>query len=1042
MSYRFAVLFAVSAAIAPHAALAATPTGGTISPDAPNLSWDGPSTTIPSGASCTGASDAACDRFALTIVPPASGGFQIKVSLDPGPANDWDLTVYGPGGASMATSGNINGQIESITLSNPAAGTYTVAGAPYAALTAYHATAEFVATAGGGGGTNGNEPLSFRIYAPAGLGEPDRHWTRFGPSTGDGGGIGASAGEPTLGVPVKNNLILQATQPNRSNLMYIAGLQTLRLEIDSSVSPPVGTWRNKSAPTHVQTLDPILEVNQKTGRTLSTQLNAKRSLISLSDDNGETWTESPQGGGINSGVDHQTIGTGPFSPSDPVGSLLYPEAVYYASQDIAAAEASISHDGGVTWGAAVPMYNILNCGGLHGHLQVTPDTAPDDRKGTVFVPNKNCGGEAGFARSTDGGVAWQTIVVPGVGGSGSDPAMGVAADGTVYFGQCGGNNANVVVSVSTDNGGTWTTPADIGAPLGLKNCVFPTMVAGDAQRAAFAFLGSTTAGAEGTGEDPTAFPGVWYLYVAATYDGGATWTTVNVTPDDPVQRGAVCLSGTTCAGGRNLLDFIDIQKDEKGRIYVAYADGCTGTCVSGGANSGSDVARIARQQPGSRSLYGAYDGDFAPAQPVAPLQPYLEAFLSGSQSVPRASIRWAQPWDGRQAITQYKLFRRADPGSYGAAPLATLGAAALSYVDTSVQAGVSYCYKVQAVNGAGTSPAVYEACAVAEPVVDPCAIPGALRADDSGGDQTGAPANAQLDLKRLFVGEPFIGDPAACATPSERKLVFDLELGDTAVTSPGNTWIVLWNRAHPQPDATGTQTYDRQMINARATATGVECHVGKVTAPSVNQGVDTATLAAADCQLKGDGHLIIQVPLNLIDDCLGANCGVDVGYSLQGVEIRNFSANLSGQPISSTAAQDTSPALSYTLIGNDACRPNPLPTAAGDDLFANLAQASANLDVLGNDEANGCGTLRITDVSTPISGTAAIAADGLSIVYAPTGQVCDDRFTYTIEDGTHGNTAFAVVVVHHDRRTTAGVDEYLFADGFDGGFTCPAPVTP
>ncbi len=79
----------------------------------------------------------------------------------------------------------------------------------------------------------------------------------------------------------------------------------------------------------------------------------------------------------------------------------------------------------------------------------------------------------------------------------------------------------------------------------------------------------------------------------------------------------------------------------------------------------------------------------------------------------------------------------------------TLAATALSYVDTSVQAGTSYCYKVQAVNGVGPSPIVYESCAVTEPVVDPVPITGAIRADDTAGDQTGAPANAQLDLEAL-----------------------------------------------------------------------------------------------------------------------------------------------------------------------------------------------------------------------------------------------------------------------------------------------------
>ena len=46
------------------------------------------------------------------------------------------------------------------------------------------------------------------------------------------------------------------------------------------------------------------------------------------------------------------------------------------------------------------------------------------------------------------------------------------------------------------------------------------MVAGDADRAAFAFLGTTTGG---NYQDAGQLPGVWHLYVAHTYDGGVTW---------------------------------------------------------------------------------------------------------------------------------------------------------------------------------------------------------------------------------------------------------------------------------------------------------------------------------------------------------------------------------------------------------------------------------------------------------------------------------------------------------------------------------------
>jgi len=89
------------------------------------------------------------------------------------------------------------------------------------------------------------------------------------------------------------------------------------------------------------------------------------------------------------------------------------------------------------------------------------------------------------------------------------------------------------------------------------------MVAGDDNRAAFAFLGTPTAG----GLQGPKFDGVWHLYIATTYDGGATWKTVDATPNDPVQRGCIWLAGgaNVC---RNLLDFMDVQIDQQGRVLV------------------------------------------------------------------------------------------------------------------------------------------------------------------------------------------------------------------------------------------------------------------------------------------------------------------------------------------------------------------------------------------------------------------------------------------------------------------------------------------
>src|ERR1044072_9203930 len=126
---------------------------------------------------------------------------------------------------------------------------------------------------------------------------------------------------------------------------------------------------------------------------------------------------------------------------------------------------------------------------------------------------------------------------------------------------------------------------------------FPEMVAVDADRWALAFFGSTTPGSHSNQAD---FPGVWHLYHSVTYDGGATWSTFNVTPNDPIQRGGIC-NGTseTC---RNLLDFFDATIHKEGRILIGYDDGCVGPCVDGGDNSFTAKAAIARQTGGHRTF--------------------------------------------------------------------------------------------------------------------------------------------------------------------------------------------------------------------------------------------------------------------------------------------------------------------------------------------------------------------------------------------------------------------------------------------------------
>ena len=70
--------------------------------------------------------DPACDNYALTIVPPASGSYTVEIATKPSAeGDDYDLYVNGPSGQRVGSSTSSGGN-EKVVLNNPAGGTYTV----------------------------------------------------------------------------------------------------------------------------------------------------------------------------------------------------------------------------------------------------------------------------------------------------------------------------------------------------------------------------------------------------------------------------------------------------------------------------------------------------------------------------------------------------------------------------------------------------------------------------------------------------------------------------------------------------------------------------------------------------------------------------------------------------------------------------------------------------------------------------------------------------------------------------------------------------
>src|SRR5713226_2036944 len=363
---RFAFRIGLTVILLANSSFGATPSSGTVSQSNPTVTWTGqiPIPPAAGSSSCSGPSNSGCDNFKLTIVPPDAtfGPYVVVIRTVSAPGDDWGLEVYDPNGKLIGSSGNgasTSGEVETVTLTNPPAGTYTVSAAPFAVTHTYDGSASLqhlTATAFGG---NGTEPLSYAVYPNP---------------------TGVSAGEPSCGVDWKTKKV-----------MYQAGLTTLRVSFNDCTSPATAKWEDVSfLTTSLVSLDAILFTDRFTNRTFVDQLTGQDSLSAFTDDDGTNWTPS-QGGGIPSGVDHETVGGGclrDLSSATPrclnVPQPAYPNAVYYCSQDIATAFCALSVDGGATYGAGVPTWTLSDCGGLHGHVKVSP------ADGTVYVPNKGC----------------------------------------------------------------------------------------------------------------------------------------------------------------------------------------------------------------------------------------------------------------------------------------------------------------------------------------------------------------------------------------------------------------------------------------------------------------------------------------------------------------------------------------------------------------------------------------------------------------------------------------------------------------------------
>ena len=401
--------------------------------------------------------------------------------------------------------------------------------------------------------------------------------------------VGETGKEPSIGV-------------TSSGCIFFIAMEKVMRSCDYGES-----WEETQDPVQCSptTSDPYGWVDPITDRVFNVQMiGLETSWICWSDDDGETWLGNPHDSGTTPINDHIKLASGPWTSAgygalgQITGSTIYETAVYYCYNKLAGIFCFTSFDGGATFEAGGQIIGLATTnGGLHGAISTAPD-------GTVYVTPRVA--TPSVIVSKDNGFTWfERTMGEDVGTPYPRKNSEISTDtaSNAYHVWTGGDEG-VYMSRSIDSGETWEQESIRISPVEVISSVFPQTDAGDPGRIAVTYLGSENSSLlnqsdiDGNPWDGNAHYApnnvTYHLYITYSLnalDPEPIFHTYRVT-DDPVQVGSICLNSGDCRdiGGsnRNLLDFNDLHIDRQGRVYVAFADGCTGGCAASNNSTAQD----------------------------------------------------------------------------------------------------------------------------------------------------------------------------------------------------------------------------------------------------------------------------------------------------------------------------------------------------------------------------------------------------------------------------------------------------------------------
>ena len=399
--------------------------------------------------------------------------------------------------------------------------------------------------------------------------------------------VGEDGAEPSIGV-------------TSSGCIFFIAFEKVMRSCDHGDS-----WEDVTGPLCAfQTNDPWGWVDPETDRIFNVQMQGlQTSWICWSDDDGETWVGNPHDSGTTPVNDHIKLATGPWTSSGygiggQFSQAFYDQAVYYCYNKLVGIFCFTSFDGGATFEAGGQIIGLATTNrGLHGAITSAPD-------GTVYVTPRV--ETPSVIVSKDNGLTWfDRTMGEDVGTPYPRKNSEVATDtqSNAYHIWTGADEG-VYMSRSIDSGESWEQTSIRISPIEVISTAFSQIDAGDPGRIAVTYLGSENSSELG---EPNIDGQPWdgnahyangnvsyYLYITFSLnalDPNPVFHTVRASPD-PVQIGSICLNSGDCRdiGGsnRNLLDFNDLHIDREGRVYIAFADGCTGACATGNNSTPED----------------------------------------------------------------------------------------------------------------------------------------------------------------------------------------------------------------------------------------------------------------------------------------------------------------------------------------------------------------------------------------------------------------------------------------------------------------------